>query len=74
MEIVAPQMLRTTTGNDVDEQGLRQQVQDAEEILILRALQEQGTLDRTAAYLGIGRATLTRKLKKIREKNDVILT
>lgn len=74
MEIVAPQMLRTTTGDDADDQGLRQQVQEAEETLILRALQEQGTLDRTAAYLGIGRATLTRKLKKIREKNELIVT
>lgn len=68
LELVAPQIVRVTKMSQGDECEMREQVRAMEETLILQALREQGTLDKTAAHLGIGRSTLTRKLKKIRSK------
>ena len=70
LEIVAPRVLKTPTvmksGGDTCE--LRKQIREMEDTLIVEALKDHGTLDKTAAYLGIGRSTLTRKLKEARAK------
>jgi propionate catabolism operon transcriptional regulator len=68
LDMVAPQVLKAPKRPSYDGGGLRRQVKDVEESVILQALKEQGTLDKTAAYLGIGRSTLTRKLKELRGK------
>jgi transcriptional regulator, propionate catabolism operon regulatory protein len=68
LEIVAPHVGKIQEVSKNDECELRRQVGGLEDELILKALKEHGTLEKTAAYLGIGRSTLTRKLKKIREK------
>lgn len=67
LQLVAPNILRAlaTSGDDVHQ--IRPQVKDFEHELILKAVAEHGTLDKAAAHLGIGRSTLTRKLKMIRE-------
>ena len=68
LEIVAARVLKVPTVSQSDECELRKQVRETEDTLILKALKEHGTLERTAAYLGIGRSTLTRKLKGVRGK------
>jgi len=68
IEIVAPRILKTPTTLQSDECELRKQVRGIEDTLILKALKDHGTLEKTAAYLGIGRSTLTRKLKEARSK------
>lgn len=68
LEIVAPRVLSAVNLDKNDGCRLRSKVQSTEDKLILKALKEQGTLEKTAAYLGIGRSTLTRKLKEIRNK------
>lgn len=70
LEIVAPQMMSAVTLDNSDSPRLRSKVKMTEDTLILKALKEQGTLEKTAAYLGIGRSTLTRKLKEIRRKEE----
>lgn len=68
LEIVAPRVLGSGNQDENDASRLRGKVKNIEDTLILKALEEQGTLEKTARYLGIGRSTLTRKLKEIRSK------
>lgn len=69
LHLVAPNILEATQEISAsDTQQIRGQLKDLENELILKAVEEQGTLDKAAAYLGIGRSTLTRKLKEIRQK------
>ena len=68
LEIVAPRVLSSGNQDENDASRLRGKVKNIEDTLILKALEEQGTLEKTARYLGIGRSTLTRKLKEIRSK------
>lgn len=67
LEMVAPDVLNNGAGCGSDACNLREHVRGVEDELIIRAVREQGTLDKAADYLGIGRSTLTRKLKKARE-------
>lgn len=69
LQLVAPNILSALAMLPVDDSHqIRPQVKDLEHELILRAVAEHDTLEKAAAYLGIGRSTLTRKLKTIREK------
>lgn len=70
LDIVAPRVVSAAAVNSNDPYRLRGKVKTMEDTLILKALKEQGTLEKTAAYLGIGRSTLTRKLKEIRRKKE----
>ncbi len=67
IEIVSPRILKITENLTSDKPKFRSQISKLQAELIMKALKDHRTLDKTAAYLGIGRATLTRKLKKIRE-------
>lgn len=49
--------------------NLRSSLQVTEDELIIEALRDHGTIEKTAAHLGIGRSTLCRKLKRIRSEN-----
>jgi len=72
LKMVAPNILGEGGGTEGEEGDnvLRDNLQVTEDELILEALQHQGTIDKTAEYLGIGRSTLCRKLKRIRSKNS----
>ncbi|HWR41496.1 MAG TPA: sigma 54-interacting transcriptional regulator [Patescibacteria group bacterium] len=70
LDIVAPRVVAEAAQGNNDPRRLRGKVKTTEDRLILKALKEQGTLEKTAAYLGIGRSTLTRKLKEIRSKEE----
>jgi len=68
LKVVSPNIMsyldnHCSADNEVD---LRCNLKGVEDELILEALREQGTIEKTAAYLGIGRSTLCRKLKRIR--------
>ncbi|HMM19966.1 MAG TPA: sigma 54-interacting transcriptional regulator [Selenomonadales bacterium] len=68
LQLVAPNILRAVGDySPTSTQQIRPQMKDYEHELILNAVAEYKTLDKAAAHLGIGRSTLTRKLKKIRE-------
>jgi len=67
LKMVAPTIAAAIEATDTQDNAFHRQVKGVEHELILKAVKEQGTLDRAAAYLGIGRSTLTRKLKQIRE-------
>lgn len=70
LRIVAPNILLDDNVSADHTAKLRRRIKGVEDELILKALKEQGTLDRAAAYLGIGRSTLTHKLKIIRGKQS----
>ncbi|MEL7633428.1 sigma 54-interacting transcriptional regulator [Sporomusa sphaeroides] len=77
LRLVAPNILRAiATSAEDDKSQIRPQIQDLEHELILKAVAEHKTLQEAANHLGIGRSTLTRKLKKIRESqlSDSLLT
>lgn len=68
LQLVAPNIVRALEALPGDEElPIRPQVKNFEHELILKAVAEHETLDKAAAYLGIGRSTLTRKLKAIRQ-------
>lgn len=67
LKVVAPQIYDARNAIYDHDNEFHRQVRERENELILKAVKEQGTLDKAAAYLGIGRSTLTRKLKQIRE-------
>ncbi|WP_371366898.1 Anaerobic nitric oxide reductase transcription regulator NorR [Sporomusa rhizae] len=69
LRLVAPNILRAVaTSFEDDISQIRPQVKEFEHELIQKAVAEHKTLEQAAAHLGIGRSTLTRKLKKIRER------
>ena len=70
LHLVAPNILEALQDAPAsDTQQIRSRLKDLENELILKAVAEQGTLEKAAAFLGIGRSTLNRKLKEIRENN-----
>lgn len=70
LEIVAPRVLKLQESPKNNDCELRIQVREMEDALILKALKDHGTLEKTATFLGIGRSTLTRKLKEVRGKGS----
>lgn len=71
LQLVAPTIIRSlATSPEDDGLQIRPQIKNFEHELILKAIAEHKTLDKAAAHLGIGRSTLTRKLKLIRESSQ----
>ena len=68
INIVAPNILAKVDVRVYNNNPMRSQIKDVEQELIRKAVAEHKPLDRAAEYLGIGRSTLVRKLKQIREK------
>lgn len=67
LKTVAPRIYAEVKRPQAENDTFRGKVKGLEDELILTAVKEQKTLDRAAAFLGIGRSTLTRRLKHIRE-------
>lgn len=71
LRVVSPNIMSFLENNrrPVNEVDLRCNLKGIEDELILEALHEQGTIEKAAIHLGIGRSTLCRKLKKIRSES-----
>lgn len=67
IKVVSPQIYTAVNPTTDRCRDFHNMVKEHEGELILKALKEYGTLDKTAKHLGMGRSTLTRKLKQIRE-------
>jgi PAS domain S-box-containing protein len=86
LENVVERMIVTTTGSEINsleqvrggmpaEQGVVKSLnhlrQDYEDTLLMQAWREQGTTRKVASSLGLSQATAARKLKNLRERNQV---
>jgi len=71
LRVVSPQILNALEEQEDSEKetNLKGNLREVEDKLILKTLQEQGTIEKTALHLGVGRSTLCRKLKEIRSKS-----
>ncbi|MHC1745939.1 MAG: sigma 54-interacting transcriptional regulator [Negativicutes bacterium] len=67
LNMVAPTIVAEIKIQNNDDRYMRSRIKNVEQDLILKAVNEHKSLEQAAAHLGIGRSTLVRKLKQIRQ-------
>lgn len=68
LQSIAPNILEEVSAGTKASVNLRQQIAQQEKNLILETIKTTGSVEKAAVALGIGRSTLWRKLKKLREE------
>lgn len=72
LRTVAPNIVAASSAHTAGGADLRASLAEQENAAILQAVEREGSVAKAAAALGIGKSTLWRKLKKIREESQQV--